>query len=108
MQRVKTLLFRRGMLGSAMLAAFFTISTSPAAIACIVPSGTNTPALVAPELFGGSTQGLSPDLSVPTESHSARSFVGLWYGTVSADGQSLYAGFETFHSDGTEILVDAS
>ena len=36
------------------------------------------------------------------------SIVGLWQVTYTVDGQVVDSGFETYHADGTEMLVDLS
>lgn len=68
-----------------------------APIASSVPAGAMAMALAQD---GGPVQ--------PDNKAGSHSFVGLWDSKVSYQGQVIDEGFDAFHSDGTEILVDES
>lgn len=48
------------------------------------------------------------DITDPTAHAGDNQIVGLWKVTFSSGGQVVDQAFETFHSDGTEIMVDTA
>ncbi len=55
-----------------------------------------------------SAMALTQESSATSASKSKPSFVGLWDTKLISGGQVIDEGFDAFHSDGTEILVDQS
>jgi len=52
--------------------------------------------------------GLSALATTAETKSGSHTFVGLWDTKLIVDGQVIDEGFDAFHSDGTEILVDQS
>ena len=75
--------------------------SAPAARAACVSAGAHGPFGAPPVQFGHHDDG-------PSLGTGAHSIVGMWYTEfLLGDGPDLYdQGFEQFHSDGTELMVD--
>ena len=93
----KTALF-----ASATLAAACLLLTNTPASACTISAGAK------PHAASSLTTGLSALAATAESKSGSHSFVGLWDAKVVVDGQVIDEGFDAFHSDGTEILVDQS
>jgi hypothetical protein len=109
MYQTKTQLMKKVLLASTTLAVASLFTTVPAS-GCAVSGAakTKSAAGLAP---GAGAMALSAALnmdSAPQTSTSkpkAEAFVGLWDLKIYSQGQLFDEGFDTFHSDGTELLI---
>lgn len=102
-------LIRKGLLTSAALAVTSLVFAAFPATACTLSTGAK-PQVASPLSAGAAAMALAQaDASATPNSNSkAKGFVGLWDSKLIYQGQVVDEGFDTFHSDGTEILVDQS
>jgi hypothetical protein len=94
---------------SAGLAAAVLVCSAVPASACTVSAGAK-PQVAAPLPTGLSAMGPAMESEAISNDSKGKShsFVGLWDSKVISGGQVIDEGFDAFHSDGTEILVDQS
>ncbi|HTU45126.1 MAG TPA: hypothetical protein VMF91_08695 [Bryobacteraceae bacterium] len=97
MYRMKNVVF-----ASATLAAASLLFTGRPASACTMSAGAK------PQITSPLAADLSALAATAETKNVSHSFVGLWDTKLIADGQVIDEGFDAFHSDGTEILVDQS
>jgi hypothetical protein len=97
MYRMKNVL-----LAAATLAAASLLAAAIPASACTLSPGV--------KVRSASPLALEPSALAATDESKSKShsFVGLWDAKVIVDGQVIDEGFDAFHRDGTEILVDQS
>jgi hypothetical protein len=96
------------LLASTVLAVAALVATSIPAGACTVSAGAK-PQIALPLSAGVAALALAPrSASAEPNRPKKDSFVGLWDSKVISNGQVVDEGFDAFHSDGTEILVDDS
>lgn len=102
MYQSKLQLMKKVLLASATLAVASLLTTVPAS-ACAVHAGAKSAAAIAP----GAATALSVQSASATSNSSpkAQAFVGLWDIKLYSQGQLFDEGFDTFHSDGTELLI---
>lgn len=106
--RIKSLI-NKGLLTSAACAAASLILTTVPAAACTLSA--NAEASVASPLSAiaaamALAQANAAEASAITP--KANGFAGLWDSKLIYQGQLVDEGFEAFHTDGTEILIDQS
>jgi hypothetical protein len=106
MYQPNTYLLKKVLLASATLAVASFTATAPAR-ACTVGAKVKSGGAFAP---GAGAMALSLDTASPTTDRkpNAHAFVGLWDSKLYYQGQLVDEGFDAFHGDGTEILVDQS
>jgi hypothetical protein len=97
MDRMKNVLF-----ASATLAAASLLFSAATAGACAISGGAKS------QVASPLAVGLSARAATAETKSASHSFVGLWDTKLIVDGQVIDEGFDAFHSDGTEILVDQS
>lgn len=99
---MKATLMKNG--GFAIAIAALCLAPATRATACVVPSLTKSGAatFVVPELNSQSDQQPQDQ----GQEAQARSIVGLWNVTFYSGKQVVDLAFETWHSDGTETLID--
>jgi hypothetical protein len=109
MYQSKTQLMKKVLIPSAMLAATALLTTLPAG-ACSVSAGSKTHGASLSAAVGAMALGQVNDTTASTSKPKAQAFVGLWDAKLYYQGQLVDGGegFDSFHSDGTEILVDQS
>jgi hypothetical protein len=105
MYQTKTQLMKKVLLASTTLAVASLLTTVPAS-GCAVSAGarTKSAAALAP---GAAAMALGLE-NAPLPSASkpkAQAFVGLWDVKLYSQGQLFDEGFDTFHNDGTELLI---
>jgi hypothetical protein len=100
-------LIKKGLLSSAVLAAASLVFTAAPASACTTSPGAK-PKVATPLSASVATMALAQSASVTASKRQSNGFVGLWDTKVISGGQVVDEGFDAFHSDGTEILVDES
>lgn len=105
MYQLKMHVMNKVLFASATLAAASLLTTLPAS-GCAVSAGAKakTGAALAP---GAGAMALSVEnAAVPSSSQpKAQAFVGLWDVKIYSQGQLFDEGFDTFHNDGTELLI---
>ncbi len=100
---------KKVLFASAGLAAALILCTTVPASACTVSRSAKTQmASSLPAELGGSMATQEIEAATPNSESKAHGFVGLWDSKLIDDGQVIDEGFDAFHSDGTEILVDQS
>jgi hypothetical protein len=99
---------KKVVLASVTLTAASLLFTAPA-IACTMSPAAKAQT-ASPLSLNSAAMGLTQESSVTsaTNTKSKATFVGLWDSKVISGGQVIDEGFDAFHSDGTEILVDQS
>jgi hypothetical protein len=102
MYQPNTHFLNKVLFASATLAVASLLTTAPAR-GCSVTAG-------AKSKIGAAAMALSQDNPplASTSKPKAQAFVGLWDSKLYYQGQLIDEGFDAFHSDGTEILVDQS
>ncbi len=102
-------LIRKGLPTSAALAVLSMVFAAHPATACTVSSGAK-PQVASPLSAAAPVTALAHDDKSATRSSSwnTKGFVGLWDSRLIYQGQVVDEGFDAFHSDGTEILIDQS
>jgi hypothetical protein len=103
MYQTKTQWIKNVLLAASTLAVASLLTTVPAS-ACTVSAEAKTKSAAA---LAPGAAALSPD-NAPSTSNSkpnAQDFVGLWDLKIYSQGQLIDEGFDTFHSDGTELLI---
>jgi hypothetical protein len=106
MYQSNTDFLKKVLFASATLAVASLLTTAPAR-GCSVGAKAKSGAAFAP---AAAAMALSLDNASPTSNSTpkAQAFVGLWDSKLYYQGQLVDEGFDAFHSDGTEILVDQS
>jgi hypothetical protein len=90
--------------------AFFSLFSANASAACGVSASPQFDFALPAELQGHAAGTAPQALELPSESSSNErrpSITGLWFVTLYSGGALFDQGFDQWHSDGTEILVDS-
>ena len=108
MNQWNTSSIKKVLLASASLAAASLLFTASASACTVSPAA--KPQIASPLSVAEAALGLAqPNASATSDNaRKSHSFVGLWDAKVISSGQVIDEGFDAFHSDGTEILVDQS
>jgi len=114
MKRTMSITIQKTLISSAAALTVWAMAGMPAAACNFKPGrgpvgvvGLSQQMALAMRMMGG----VAPQSDQPEARAKAKSdpsIVGLWLGTVYIDGQEAFHGFETFSSDGNEVLVDDS
>lgn len=109
MYQPNTQMIKKVLVASATLAAASLLLNVVPASACSVSKGgkPQTGSSLAASVAGMALAQESASVTSDSKSRT-RDFVGLWDSKVIYQGQVFDEGFDAFHSDGTEILVDQS
>jgi hypothetical protein len=95
-----------------VLAASITLTAAllirPATASACTASPAVKAQIASPLSIGLGATAIQDELAAPGVKGKASGFVGLWDSKVISDGQVIDEGFDAFHSDGTEVLVDES
>jgi hypothetical protein len=103
MYQTKRQLMKKLLLASATLAVASLLTTAPAS-GCAVSAAAKAKSTmsIAP---GAAALSLENAPQTSSSKPKAQAFVGLWDVKLYSQGQLFDEGFDTFHSDGTEILI---
>jgi hypothetical protein len=95
-----------------ILAAAITLAaallTRPAPASACTASPIAKGQIASPLSIGSAATPVQDELATPAAKGKASGFVGLWDSKLISGDQVIDEGFDAFHSDGTEILVDQS